>query len=687
VSKAMSPQQQTIRSVITPNDQLLRTVFSNSKAYYIDIYQREYKWTPSNVLTLLQDIESRFVMSKRNEIDAQNIQTDVQENFEPYFLNTYLTHSTTSKISIVDGQQRLTTFLLIFIRLYQILKIFEEGKQNQQGETNSYFEQKTFSSATLEKLIFESDDFGDATRFKIFNENREKTFRQIVDGNQIDAQDETQQRIKDNFNAIINYLNEFLELENSPGHYNINKLTYYITYLLDRISIVEIKIEKQQNVATIFEVVNDRGLGLKPYEILKGKLIGNLPPEQKEHANAVWTRLQNDYFNAEIKNSTETKIDLDYFFRTFFRAKFADTENEYEKFEGDYHYEIYRNSKIREYFKNFSDPDLLYSRIVNDIQHFADIYLKLRTGYDHDFLIYNKLLDQNQQYLLILSCLEADEEESSEKIIGISKKFDQFHTIIRLLDVYESNQFQRLIYPINRLIRGKSLELASIIFDKTLIVVLEAHEVIRKTEVESIADLFTYERFQGMRNRWTNFSKYVLMRIDRYLSELLDKPSYAGGNLKELEEHFNKTTRRKYGMHLEHIYAYNDSNMALFTGEDQVFDEQLFKTIRNKLGMVLLLKDRQNESSNNESYDKKIDTYKQSNFIWNELLVGHLHGVDERNLPIDLRSIAIPADSTGAFPEDKVEVRQKLLFEAIKIIWCNSVSSTWKREQPTESSQ
>jgi len=32
----------------------------------------------------------------------------------------------------------------------------------------------------------------------------------------------------------------------------------------------------------IFEVVNDRGLGLKPYEIIKGKLIGNLPASHKE---------------------------------------------------------------------------------------------------------------------------------------------------------------------------------------------------------------------------------------------------------------------------------------------------------------------------------------------------------------------------------------------------------------------
>lgn len=68
----------------------------------------------------------------------------------------------------------------------------------------------------------------------------------------------------------------------APGSYDLVKLTYYLTYLLDRISIVEIRIERQENVAMIFEVVNDRGLGLKPYEILKGKLIGNLGARQRK---------------------------------------------------------------------------------------------------------------------------------------------------------------------------------------------------------------------------------------------------------------------------------------------------------------------------------------------------------------------------------------------------------------------
>ena len=208
---------------------------------------------------------------------------------------------------------------------------------------------------------------------------------------------------------------------------------------------------------------------------------------------------------------------------------------------------------------------------------------------------------------------------------------------------------------------------------------LEEQEVLRTGEIEEVADIFSFERFRGVRNSSKNFSKYVLMRIDRYLSELLDKPSFSGDNLAELEGRFNKSNRQRVGMHLEHIYAYNDPNMRLFTDRG-VFDEQQFNSTRNLLGMVLLLKDRQNLSSGNEVYRDKVRTYQKSNFVWNELLVGHLPGVDQRLLPEELQTESISPDSTGAFPKERVEERQRVLFSAIKKIWCDSV-------RPPEESQ
>lgn len=646
---------ETVKNVITPNDKTIRTVFSNPRAYYVDIYQREYKWKTSNVETLLNDINVRFSQFSRDQTVPKDIQADVLRNFEPYFLNTFLVNTTTDYTAIVDGQQRLTTFLLIFIKLYQIVKKIKASKE---------YETSTFAPSTLEKLIFETNDFGQPSKFKIHNDNRELAFKAILEGKTFQPVDETQDKIISNYRFIDRYFETYFKGASEVSQYDIIKLTYYISYLLDKLTIVEIKIEKSRDVAMIFEVVNDRGLGLKPYEILKGKLIGTLENSQKEEANKVWTDLQDKYF-AQLSD------DLDAFFKTFFRAKFADSAADYERYESDYHYEVYTNKKIRRYFGKFQNPDLLFKLVTEDIKYFAELYLELRTSYDNEYLIFNKLLEQSQQYLLILSNITLNDPQRGEKITAIAKKFDQFHVTMRLLDLYRSNTFQTFIYQINKGIRDRDISSAYKVFDDAIIEHLESEEIIAKDKYQTTEDLYEYERFRNMRNRWTNFSKYLLMRVDFELARLLEKPSYVTiHNLEELESRFNKNNRRRYGMQLEHILAYNEANQALFTDEHGIFDEQQFTEVRNRLGAVLLLKDRHNLSSGNDTYKKKVKTYAKSNLIWNEILVDHFPSVDKPELEKYFKLESQKPDENGVFSLKAVEMRQKELFGIIKYIWC-----------------
>lgn len=653
----------TVQKLITPHDQFIRSVFNTNRSYYIDIYQREYKWSDQQVKTLLNDLEVRFELGQRTKSFPKEIQQDVLENFEPYFLNTYLTHTSPTVTGIVDGQQRMTTILLILIKLYQIL---------QQIDSKSDFQGLTFKPGALRPLIFEEDDFGGATRFKIYNANRESQLRSLIEGTDLTPVDETQKRIKSNFNLISVYLDQYFHSDTEPSGFDLSKLTYYIAYLLDRVSIVEIRIERQDNVAMIFEVVNDRGLGLKPYEILKGKFIGNLPSKEKEEANQIWVNLQDLYYRTELRNTTESSITLDDFFKIYFRSKFAKTENDYVAFERDYHYEIYRRQELKRFFKDFRDQSKMFSIIKNEIQYFGNLYQELRSDYnpDHPYLLYNKLLDQNQQYLLIMSAISLNDPQREEKINTISAKFDQLHVILRLLGAYDSNAFQRIVYSLNDSLRNKTVTECREIFDRAIIKALQDEERLDNNFSGSVEEIFTFERFKNMRNNGANFSKYVLMRIDRWLSNLLDIPSYCSSSLEELEERFNRSSRKRYGMHLEHIYAHNEANQRAFqdpaTG---AFDAALFDQVRNYMGMVVLLKDLQNISSGNDIYEDKMVDYSKSSIIWNELLVGHMAGVDMKKLPLPFQDAVIRADASGLFPRDKVEQRQRLFFEAVKVLW------------------
>jgi hypothetical protein len=271
-----------------------------------------------------------------------------------------------------------------------------------------------------------------------------------------------------------------------------------------------------------------------------------------------------------------------------------------------------------------------------------------------------------------MSAVRLDDPQRDEKIRTISAKFDQMHVILRVLGVYDSAAFQRLVYVLNEKLRNKDEKDCREIFDNLIIQTLMDEQRLEKGFSDGVSEIFTYERFKGARNNWTNISKYLLMRIDRWLSQILDKPSYCCAPLPEIEERFNKSNRRRFGMHLEHIYAYNGTNRTLFRDPStNLFDEAGFEQTRNLLGMVLLLKDSQNMSSSNDIYRDKLDDYEKSDIIWNQLLAGHLLSMDINVLPTAYRDAYIAPDPTGAFPQDRVEQRQRLWFESVKAIWAD----------------
>ena len=102
---------------ISPDKQNIDKVFSNTQ-YYIDFYQREYKWTSEPVKRLLDDIFYKF-----NEVYQQNsslppCEQVIDSKYPWYYLNTYVTNTVEGKVYVVDGQQRLTTLTLILLNLY-----------------------------------------------------------------------------------------------------------------------------------------------------------------------------------------------------------------------------------------------------------------------------------------------------------------------------------------------------------------------------------------------------------------------------------------------------------------------------------------------------------------------------------------------------------------------------------------
>ncbi|MBS1529224.1 MAG: DUF1524 domain-containing protein [Bacteroidetes bacterium] len=414
----------------------------------------------------------------------------------------------------------------------------------------------------------------------------------------------------------------------------------------------------------IFEVVNDRGLGLKPYEILKGKFLGILHERQKEEANKAWTDILDEHYQA---NS-----DVDDFFKLFFRAKFAKNLSEYERMERDYHYEVYKNNAIRTYFADFKDQTKLFDFVTKELGFFSKLYLGLLNTQSHRFVLYNRMLDQNQQYMLILSATRFNDPQKDMKIELVSKKFDQMHILLRLKSLYDSSSFlPNYIIDICTKIRDQDPIEITNQFDSVVIQKLEDIEAIPKSTLTTIGDLFETFTYQGLIHQNKNLSKYILLRVDETLSKLMGRASLVTDSTIDLENLFNRYNRKSYELHLEHMYAHNERNEKLFLNDEGDFDYYFFEKFRNQLGALLILKDQHNLSSGADVYEDKMEIYGQSNIIWNEMLVGEIPQIDLRKLPFDFPFSVQKPNNDGLLDLSAVDTRQKELFELIKYTWTN----------------
>jgi hypothetical protein len=102
---------------IQPDKQNLDQTFATT-VYFIDFYQRDYKWTEEPVNRLLDDIFYQFDEAYQKYSALEPNKENINARYPWYYLNTYVTNTVGGRVFVVDGQQRLTTLTLILLKLH-----------------------------------------------------------------------------------------------------------------------------------------------------------------------------------------------------------------------------------------------------------------------------------------------------------------------------------------------------------------------------------------------------------------------------------------------------------------------------------------------------------------------------------------------------------------------------------------
>lgn len=104
------------QKIIDANDRSVRQVLDKVK-YTIDVFQREYKWERKHIEQSIDDLTIKFLV---NYMES-HVREDVA-NYGKYYLGSIVVCQKDGKLSIIDGQQRLTSLTLLLIYLNNLQK-------------------------------------------------------------------------------------------------------------------------------------------------------------------------------------------------------------------------------------------------------------------------------------------------------------------------------------------------------------------------------------------------------------------------------------------------------------------------------------------------------------------------------------------------------------------------------------
>ena len=346
--------------------------------FVIPVYQRNYDWTEKHCKVLLNDIKEAGINKKEHFIGSI----------------VYVIHGNAAfkELIIVDGQQRLTTIYLIYLRLYNLLP-------NGNPIKNRIYEQYLINKFAVQP----------SQKLKLkLTENNNKFLKHLLNT--------PITTIKGKSNIIDNYI----YFENNINADNYKEVLDGLSYL----NIIDMALDRNiDDPQRIFESLNSTGLALSQGDLIRNYILMKLnSKEQEEIYEKYW-----EYIEKDAKDESKNENMVSDFIRDFMTSEYNKIPNKsrvYEEFKEKY--SIDNLNEIKNYLGVLKEYASYYNRLLNPKkENDKDISLKLDNI---------KSLEVNVSYPFFLKIYK----DYNDKIIDKEK-------FIYIIDLIESFVFRRFI--------------------------------------------------------------------------------------------------------------------------------------------------------------------------------------------------------------------------------------------------
>lgn len=277
--------------------QLLNANGSDDFNYFIPMYQRTYAWGKSEIETLIKDM-----------IDAYQ-----KASTTPYYLGTLVVFKRDDKrLEVIDGQQRLTTLILLAIYLKHSTAVNSITIENSSTEGSSIENTTTFKlkDYTQVNISFESRPESIRTLEALNNTPLDNRLN-ITDS----GEDSINLAILNGYYTITDVIKEQFNTDNKA---TLN-LQSFCNYLFNKVKIAQVPVPEETDLNHYFEVMNNRGEQLEKHEIIKARLLtifsDEISDEEERYAashllHTVWEACANinKYVQYGFNTSSRTAI-------------------------------------------------------------------------------------------------------------------------------------------------------------------------------------------------------------------------------------------------------------------------------------------------------------------------------------------------------------------------------------------
>ncbi len=435
----------------------LKDTLKKGLYHQIPIYQRPYQWTEENCEKLLDDLFFNYEDDRESDYFCGSL---VLVKSDP--------NSKTETYDIVDGQQRLSTFILL-------AKVLADLYNGLDPEYLEYLQESWKDRYTERKRL----------SFNTIGSNAEDNFAYALEH----FNDSQASKNKNNKN---NYLKNAICLKDYLMKKEIKNINSFIEWLYSNVKFITIICPNIDKALRIFNVLNARGLPLNATDIFKGELLKELAKEEDQKKLV-------SRWNALNQKCSDNDLTMETLFSWY--LTYLNPVTSREKME----------KELVTWFNILNKPPLEYLKGVEDFYNAYCEILEMQDRHAH-LLSY-----KDDDYLHVILCASILHHYSDQDIEALKELLVKFYYQDWVAGQTKSTRSQTCCNIIIALKEKKSVRyIASIVVKKYL-----DDKNITQRFKENLQDnnLYTKFYFAGKSVKKNSWLKPVLILVEYFVSD------------------------------------------------------------------------------------------------------------------------------------------------------------------------